>query len=147
MTPIELHFTPSRYIQRLLYVLYALAGITALSLPWLICLTAWFGMAAYFFWQWRNPAIGGYLQAQPDGQVILNINGCHYQAEILPSSVITAWVMVLHLRLEKGKTSLVVGPDSAADDALRQWRTWLRWTVPALQRRADKLLTGQEPDA
>lgn len=144
MTPIELHFTPSIFIRRWLCILYVLAGITAFFLTWLICLLAWLGMAGYFFWQWRHPAREGYLQAGSDGRVILNINGYQQQAEILPSSVITAWVMVLHLRLDEGETSLVLGPDSAEGDALCQWRTWLRWTLPALQRRVNLSINEQE---
>ena len=46
---------------------------------------------------------------------------------LLPSSVVTDVLIVLHLKSQQKKLAVVLWPDSASSEVLRQWRVWLRW--------------------
>jgi hypothetical protein len=52
------------------------------------------------------------------------------EAEILPSSYASGWLVVVNLR-ESGRRgrSLVLVPDCAAAEELRRLRVWLRWRL------------------
>lgn len=136
MTPPELRIIPSRLARHGSLVLHLLAASTTLLLPLIWSLPALLFVLAHFIWNRRQPALPCYLQILPDGRVSLIRGDMPTQlAEILPSSLITSWLMVLHLRTEAGRIYLPLWPDSAKRDALRQWRVWLRWSLPALQRK------------
>ncbi|MDR3410607.1 MAG: hypothetical protein P4L87_06640 [Formivibrio sp.] len=136
MNPPELHIIPSRLAWRGLLVLHLAAVVVALMLPLLWCAVALFLVSAHFVWLRRSPTASSFLQVLPDGRVSLaGIGSNPQQAEILPSSLITAWLIILHLRTDTGRLYLLLWPDSAEEDSLRRWRVWLRWSLPTLQRR------------
>ena len=53
-----------------------------------------------------------------------------HEAEVLPSSYVSNWLVVVNLGAggRRGR-SLVLLPDCAAADDLRQLRIWLRWRL------------------
>lgn len=52
------------------------------------------------------------------------------EAEILPSSYASGWLIVVNLRGSgKRHRSLVLLPDAAAAEELRRLRVWLRWRL------------------
>jgi hypothetical protein len=57
-------------------------------------------------------------------------SGQWYEAEILPSSYVSSWLVVVNLGAGGGRRrSLVLLPDCAAADDLRRMRVWLRWRL------------------
>lgn len=136
MTPPELLIIPSRLAWRCSLLLHLLAAGTALLLPLIWSVPAVLFVLVHFVWNRRSSSLVASLQLLPDGRVALVRAGTTPQpADILPSSLITSWLMVLHLRTDAGRIHLPLWPDSAERDALRQWRVWLRWSLPVLQRR------------
>ncbi len=136
MIPPALHIAPSRLARRWLLILHLAAAGTALLLPVFWCFTALLFVLIHFAWSHHPPLPPDYLQVLPDGRVAITRAGAdQQQADILPSSLITAWLIVLHLRTDTNRQYLLLWPDSADRDALRQWRAWLRWSLPALRRR------------
>lgn len=84
--------------------------------------------------EWRLCHEGVSLQALADGRVaLIGADGAQHEADLLPSSRVMGWLVVLHLRHPAGREQVVLWPDSAPAEVLRQWRVWLRWQVPALQ--------------
>ena len=56
--------------------------------------------------------------------------GQWHEAEIRPGSYVSGWLVVLNLGSRSGRgLSVVVLPDSAATEELRQLRVWLRWRL------------------
>ena len=57
-------------------------------------------------------------------------SGRWHDAEILPSSYVSDWLIVINLRGNgrRGR-SLVLLPDGAAAEELRRLRVWLRWRL------------------
>ncbi len=54
--------------------------------------------------------------------------GQWHDAQILASSYVSAWLVVMNLGANAGPTrSVVLLPDSAAAEDLRRLRVWLRW--------------------
>lgn len=136
MTPPELRIIPSHMARHGSLVLHLLAASTALLLPLIWSIPALLFVLAHFIWDRRRPALPCDLQILPDGRVsLIRCNMPTQSADILPSSLITSWLMVLHLRTDAGRIHLSLWPDSAERDALRQWRVWLRWSLPTLRRR------------
>ena len=57
-------------------------------------------------------------------------SGKWHEAEILPSSYASDWLIVVNLRGSgPHRRSLVLLPDSAAAEELRRLRVWLRWRL------------------
>lgn len=136
MTPPELQISPSRRAQQCFVLLHLIAIIVALSLPWQWCSLAWGATILHYRLTISRLPGAGSLQALPDGQVLLgNEQGQIRRAEIQASSLVTTWLLVLHLRTDSRKISLVLWPDSADAASLRAWRVWLRWSLPAMKRR------------
>jgi toxin CptA len=59
-----------------------------------------------------------------------DVSGQWQEAEILPSSYASDWLIVVNMRGSgrRGR-SLVLLPDSAAAEELRRLRVWLRWRL------------------
>lgn len=57
--------------------------------------------------------------------------------QVLPSSVVTAHFIVLHLANAERRVNLVVWPDSAPAEVLRQWRIYLLWSKVGAERADD----------
>ncbi|WP_027468143.1 protein YgfX [Deefgea rivuli] len=86
----------------------------------------------WFYWRSIEPI--AVLVAQASGEVeLLDLQGNVELMRLLPTSVVTSGLMVLHLQGENRRRVLVLWPDSAPAETLRQWRVWLRWVWPALQ--------------
>ncbi|MBE0620569.1 MAG: hypothetical protein IH605_08265 [Burkholderiales bacterium] len=89
-------------------------------------------------WGWY---IAQALERGPTGLRILELNatgdarcqdarGQWHEAEILPGSYVSGWLMVIILGASSGpRRSLVLLPDSAAAGELRRLRVWLRWRL------------------
>ncbi len=57
-------------------------------------------------------------------------SGQWQEAEVLPSSYASTWLVVVNLRAGgRGERSLVLLPDCAAAEELRRLRVWLRWRL------------------
>ncbi len=56
--------------------------------------------------------------------------GQWHEAEILPGSYVSAWLIVVILGAAgRRRRALVLLPDAAASDELRRLRVWLRWRL------------------
>jgi hypothetical protein len=56
--------------------------------------------------------------------------GQWHEAEILPGSYVSGWLIVLILGAGgRRRSSLVLLPDAAASEELRRLRVWLRWRL------------------
>ncbi len=136
MTPSELRISPSRMARQYFVLLHLIAIIVAFLMPWQWCGVAWGATILHYFWARSFTSGSGRLQALPEGQVVwVDARGAGQKADILPSSLVTSWLLVLHLQTDSRKLSLVLWPDSADGAELRHWRVWLRWTLPAMKRR------------
>ncbi|WP_432720075.1 hypothetical protein R0381_003455 [Jeongeupia wiesaeckerbachi] len=135
MTPLPLRLVRSRQ-QSGLHAL-ALAGAVAAAIvtpwPWRAAGLVWLCGATLLLRRRRQP-IG--LAACDDGSLSLHWpDGSSSAATLAPSSRVGVWLIALQLSGERGTTSLVLWPDSADAESLRQWRIWLRWARPAVLRR------------
>lgn len=121
-------------------------ALTAMSATALTCV--WISLPALAFvpaaagiglaWGWHCARA---LQRGRGGLRTLELNaqgGARYQdtsgqwreAEILPGSYVSGWIMVLNLGAGgRRKRSLVLLPDAAAAGDLRRLRVWLRWRL------------------
>ena len=59
----------------------------------------------------------------------LDGSGLWQEAEVLPSSYASDWLVVLNLRAVRRRRSLVLLPDAAPPEELRRLRVWLRWRL------------------
>lgn len=141
MLPAQLQINPASKWRRGFLLLIFASAIVAI----LVCISTqalWakaFGvillLPLWFYWRSIEPI--AVLVAQASGEVeLLDRQGRIELMCVLPTSVVTALLVVLHLQGENRRCVLVLWPDSAPAETLRQWRVWLRWIWPALQ--ADK---------
>ncbi len=131
MTPPELQFHPSKYSRLYLLILHVVVIAVSLTLPLAWCVAALAATAGHFLWHRRNEPLSGALQALTDGRVILRLeNREEVITEILPSSLVMAWLLVLHLHSDSGTRHIVLWPDCTDADTFRRWRIWLRWSLP-----------------
>lgn len=71
-----------------------------------------------------------------DGRIrLMMAEGKEVDFVLLPSSRVLGVLMVLHLQGDGQRVNIVLWPDSAPAECLRQWRIWLRWQWPALQKK------------
>lgn len=134
MQPPSLLLRPSRWARGLLATLHVLALGVATLLPMVWWLPALLLIAASW-WLARRAKLPLRLSALPDGLVRLAWpDGRSEDATLQPSSRVTGWLMVLHLHIEGRRLAVPLWPDSSDAELLRQWRVWLRWHWPALQR-------------
>jgi hypothetical protein len=117
--------------------LFAFAGLLALvcaaALPW-----PWFmpGVAlvlvslAWMIYRWRRQARHGILKLGADGQLRVQWGtGPLLRADVLPSSLICAHLILLHLRVGEDRRwqALVLWPDSMPTADFRRLCAALRW--------------------
>ena len=139
MMPAPLQIMPSRRAKSLQRWLVLAAVLTALSLPFWWCLFATGLLVIQCYLLRIQSAAPMQLQILPDGRLQVGWqDGSQRLVQILPSSVITAQCMLLRLCDEHGQFTLVLWPDSAEATLLKQWRRWLLWEMPALQRRVGR---------
>lgn len=138
MIPAPLMLASSRWEKRWLYFSHAFAALACTFSPWLwgILLLVAFSLSRHL-----HPPVVSALLALPGGLVRLTLSdGKEADAELLPTSRVLGSLMVLHFSHEGRRINLVLWPDSAPAEVLRQWRVWLRWQWPLLQKKA-----GQDP--
>lgn len=138
MIPAPLMLASSRWEKRWLYFSHAFAALACTFSPWLWGISL---LVAFSLYRHLHPPVVSALLALPDGLVRLTLSdGKEADAELLPSSRVLGSLMVLHFVSEGRQINLVLWPDSAPAEVLRQWRVWLRWQWPLLQKKA-----GQDP--
>lgn len=146
MLPPPLQIKSSGIAKQGVVVLFLAALLTAFCLPFWWCITALCLLSVQAYLLSRPRGSLDAMQILPDGKVQLSWKGgVMQQAEILPSSVLTAFVMALHLRVDGKRLAIVLWPDSADRQLLRQWRVWLLWEFTSLQRRL-KVKSGKGVD-
>ncbi|BCL74979.1 hypothetical protein JHS3_07150 [Jeongeupia sp. HS-3] len=144
MTPLPLRLVRSRQQRCLHAVAGFAAAAAAIAAPW-----PWgaFGLvwliAAAWMTQRRVLPLG--IDGCDDGTVLLRWpDGSASPAAIAPASRVGVWLIALQFVSERGRCALVLWPDSADSETLRQWRIWLRWERPAVLRRIERRL-GEAP--
>ncbi|WP_373975050.1 hypothetical protein NT239_15645 [Chitinibacter sp. SCUT-21] len=138
MLPAILKLNPvSRWQRGFLLSMHLLAGVNAWWMSWPMALALDGVLVLSLFWQWRRENLVSSIQCLPDGVMQVQLSeGTSHLMELQPSSVLTAQVLVLHLKGENKRINFVVWPDSADAEVLRQWRIYLRWMWPNAVRRA-----------
>lgn len=130
---------PSRWQRGFLLLLHGTAAGAALSLAWPLNLIVgvWVWISAV--WHWRQRSQIRLIQCLPDGVCMVHyLDGHELAMALQPTSVLTAHVLVLHLQGDGVKLAVLLWPDSADAEVLRQWRVYLRWIWPSLQRSRTK---------
>ncbi|MGL6041296.1 MAG: protein YgfX [Deefgea sp.] len=124
-----------------LLLIFSFALLSCIWLKSLLSIALATILLFFLVFYWRRKEMISQLLVLESGE--LEVRDQQGQVEImrvLPSSVVTEMLVVLHLKNERRKLAVVVWPDSAPSEVLRQWRVWLRWTWPSQQDRG-------EPDA
>jgi toxin CptA len=85
----------------------------------------WFGLRHDGWWPSRQRIAR--LEISPQGQLAAWFGPFDVPASVEDDTVITPWLVVVNLRLEGHRRSLVLWPDSAARESLRALRVYLRW--------------------
>ncbi|SFN33841.1 hypothetical protein SAMN05660284_01247 [Formivibrio citricus] len=137
MIPAPLLLSPSRFARYGLIGLHlAAAGVACLlPMPWRAAALAAVILHGLWHCLRSTPEVIS-LQALPEGRVaVFMASGERLEAECLPSSRIVSKLIVLHLRHAAGRQDVLLWPDCAPAEILRQWRVWLRWGLPAVLRK------------
>ncbi|MDW5415928.1 protein YgfX [Iodobacter sp. CM08] len=133
MSPAPLVLFPSRWEKRWLYLSHSGAALACLFSPWLWAITLVVAFSLFCSLKRRRLLVVS-LQALTDGALRLTLaDGQTLDAQLLPSSRVLGALMVLHLQCDAQRIHLLLWPDSAVAENLRQWRVWLRWQWPKLQ--------------
>ncbi|WP_410497969.1 protein YgfX [Chitinibacter sp. S2-10] len=136
MLPAVLQINPVSQWQRgFLLFTHGAALLNAwwMSWPWASAMSAL--LLASLYWHWRKPEKIRQIQCLPEGLLSVTLlDGRAVEMTIRPTSVLTAHVLVLHLRGDGIKQNIVLWPDSADAEVLRQWRVYLRWIWPSFAR-------------
>jgi toxin CptA len=128
---------PSRILAlALTLVAGAALASAAISLPGMALLPVAAGIALALVWhipealQRGERAVAALALDAEGGARWQDRSGRWHEAEILPGSYVSGWLVVLNLA-EDGRRSrsLVLLPDSAAAEELRRLRVWLRWRL------------------
>ncbi len=108
-----------------------------ISLPGLAFLPIAAGIGVAWVWQlaqtlhWGRLCVRA-LELGSDGSVLWQDGARQWhEAEILPSSYVSAWLMVVNLvGSDRRPRPVILLPDCAAAEELRGLRVWLRWQHP-----------------
>lgn len=138
MKPLVVDLRPSYYLVSILLIASVLAMIALCILPlawgWKLVGVAVIAVACVYH-LWRDalrlhPRSWTRLEVSRDNALLLTRrSGEQIRVQVLPITVVTAYCVVLNVRLP-GKLfaqSTVLLADSADQDALRQLRVWLSW--------------------
>lgn len=85
----------------------------------------WYGLRQDGWWPSRQRI--GRVEVALQGQLAVWFGPFAVPARVEDDSVITPWLVVLNLRLEGRRRSLVLWPDSSGRESLRALRVYLRW--------------------
>lgn len=76
--------------------------------------------------KWQSRPIE--FRTEQDGTLLMKAGDEWQPVSLLPSTMVTPWLTVLHLRDDdKDRTHIVILPDSLGQDDYRRLRVWLRW--------------------
>ncbi|MCB5189358.1 hypothetical protein LG198_01265 [Methylobacillus arboreus] len=129
---------PSRWLACLFVLMGMVAGFAIMLLPWpwwlkamlLPCIIA---VTAWHIWRdarRRHPASPVMIELNHEGKLWLTMrNDTRHTAEVRSSSLVTPSLTVLNLKLDHGKATCLIVPDSVDPDEFRRLRVWLRWGV------------------
>ncbi|QLG87970.1 hypothetical protein HQ393_06665 [Chitinibacter bivalviorum] len=140
MTPavLKINPVPSRWQRGFLLALHGVSCCVVWALAWPQALVLSGGVMLSLWWHWRQPVKISQLQCLPDGLCVVRYaNGQELEMALQASSVLTSHVMVLHLKGDGARAQVLLWPDSADAEVLRQWRVYLRWIWPGLQRKKE----------
>ena len=97
-----------------------------LWLKFLLSLSIGYSLWLVYKQRANGPAILG-LQLKPDGSWLLHrVVGGDVEAQLLGSSLVNPWFVLLHLRTEKQAYSVLIPRDSLEADAFRRLRVALK---------------------
>ncbi len=134
MSPAPLVLVPSSWERRWLYLSHACAALACAFSPWLWAITLVVAFSLYRSIYHQPPMPYGVV-ALPDGSIRLILaDGRELNADLQPSSRVLGGLIILHLLADTQRTNLLLWPDSAPSEILRQWRVWLLWQWPVLHR-------------
>ena len=132
--PFAVELRPSRiWLALLSGSLLALAATSLCYLPLLITVwlllplpgVLWHGLRQDGWWRSRQRI--GRIEVSSEGQLAVWFGPFAVPASVTDDTVITPWLVVLNLRLEGRRRSLVLWPDSSDRESLRALRVYLRW--------------------
>ena len=122
---------PSHSLAVFLLAVHALAFVAAWAnlleiwLKLLFSLCVLFSLWLAFKQRMNGPEIAG-LQLKPDGSWLLRLSsGGDIEAKLLGSSIANPWFVLLHLRTENKRFSMLIPRDSLEPDAFRRLRVAL----------------------
>ena len=137
LNPLRVELKPSRRLAALLGIAHgaALLLLTTLSLPlWVIGLIAFLLLWSAVQTISRHARLHGAnavtaLELADREQLQLRtVDGVWHRGRLLGSSTISAWIVLLNIRLDRGSTLHVAIPgDGISEDDFRHLRVWLRW--------------------
>ncbi len=136
--PLTVFLRTSRLLTLMLGGVSLGAGVLLLLLPfpvWLqtllvLVVAAGAGHALWHHAWLRAPQSIHAIEVNAQGELHCHMPAHDWQsAQVLGSSTVTSWLTVLNLRVEGWRLvrHVVLLPDTADADALRQLRVWLRW--------------------
>lgn len=124
---------PSHWLKRAIWALTGLAAV-ALMLAELPLWLQGLGLALLMYVTFRGQGQGGvHLQCQADGSLAMRREEEWRPVALLPGSIVNPWLSTIRYRSETGKRAgtLVLLPDSLAEDDFRRLRVWLKWKAVA----------------
>lgn len=126
--PLHLILEPSPSLAAGLILLHALALLASAASPlplWVKALLAVAVIASQaFYWRGRDRWQGLTLLADGDWEII-GRDGLT-RASLEPSSVITPWLVILHLVTSQGRRAILICRDSTDPESFRRLRVQLR---------------------
>jgi toxin CptA len=134
MSPAPLVLVPSCWERRWLYLSHACAALACVFSPWLWAITLVVAFSLYRS-LYRRPRMPSSVMAMPDGLIRLAFaDGKELDSTLQPSSRVLGGLIILHLLADTQRINLLLWPDSAPSECLRQWRVWLLWQWPVLYK-------------
>jgi toxin CptA len=134
VAPLHLILEPSRGLSRGIAAIHALAGVAAVANP--LPLWARLGLlaaVAFSFYLTRRdyvlePKVQGLTRHADASWEIIRRSGA-VPAELADSTVVTRWLVILHLRTETGEIAVPICRDSVDPEAFRRLRVDLRCRI------------------
>ena len=127
-TPLLLDLKPSGYVRIYLLCVHllALVAVWLLPLDWYLQLLILVLLGFSYRYSRRQQAMRYQLLWREYGWLVRS-DDTEYGAQLLASSMVTAWLTVLSFRLETGQSlSLLILPDSLSPDQYRRLRVRLK---------------------
>lgn len=133
---LSLALRPSRALALALTLMAATALACAwISLPALAFAPIAAGIVLAWGWhcaqalQWGAGAARALELGTQGGVRLEDGRGAWQEAEMLPDSYVSGWLIVMNMTNGGRRRSLVLLPDAASAEDLRRLRVWLRWRL------------------